>query len=394
MTRQTGSNGWARWAIVAWLALALWPGTSSGQTLQDDSAKIFRPESPVPKFKITLSEENRKLLNQDPRKYVRATIEIDGQRYEDVALHLKGAAGSFRNWDDRPAMTLNFDKFVSGQAWYALDKLHLNNSVQDGAYLNEIIGSELAAKLNLPTARAAHALVELFDQPRGRRKMGLYVLKEGYNKAFLKRHFPDHAEGTLLDGGFLQDIDGNLKVDAGPEAKSDLKRLIEACREGDRNRRFERVRPLVDLERIVANIALQTICCDWDGYVRNRNNYRLYFRSGDRLAIFLPHGMDQLFGNTSDSLRPGTGGMVARAILESDEGWKLVQAKLREVTENHFRPEWYEARIDLWTKHLVDTVRGTSNENLAKEFENNAKNYKNRLRERSEYLKRELPKLR
>ena len=76
-------------------------------------------------------------------------IEEGGKTYENVGIHLKGAAGSFRGIDDRPALTLNFDKFQKGQDYHDLDKIHLNNSVQDPSYLNELICSELGAALNL-----------------------------------------------------------------------------------------------------------------------------------------------------------------------------------------------------------------------------------------------------
>ena len=53
--------------------------------------------------------------------------------------------------------------------------------------------------------RGTHAIVEIAE-----RKMGLYVVKEGFDTYFLKRHFGT-AAGTLYDGGFLQEIDQKLK---------------------------------------------------------------------------------------------------------------------------------------------------------------------------------------
>ena len=134
--------------------------------------------------------------------------------YKDVAIHLKGAVGSFRNWSDKPALTLNLDKFVHDQNYMGLDKFHLNNSVQDNSYMNELTCSIIAQALGVPTARATHALVELNG-----RKVGLYVLKEGYNGTFIRRNFPDGKHGNLYDGGFCQDLDANLKLDHGEDVK-------------------------------------------------------------------------------------------------------------------------------------------------------------------------------
>ena len=121
---------------------------------------------------------------------------VDGTAYQAVGVHLKGAAGSFRNVDDKPALTLNFDRFVEHQRFHGLDKIHLNNSVQDPAWMTEIVCGDLFLAAGVPTARATHAVVDLAGRPRG-----LYVLKEGYNRTFLKRYF-QNPNGNLYDGGF------------------------------------------------------------------------------------------------------------------------------------------------------------------------------------------------
>ncbi|MGL6075813.1 MAG: CotH kinase family protein [Fimbriiglobus sp.] len=336
---------------------------------------------------MTLDDTNLKLLKQNGRNYVRATVKIDDQTFNDVGIHIKGAAGSSRGWDDKPALTVNFDKFVKGQAWKGLDKIHLNNSVQDGTYLNEILCSELSRTMGLPTARAAQATVELNG-----RKVGMYVVKEGYNSGFVKRNFPNQTDGNLYDGGFLQDIDGNLKLDSGDDVKrEDLKPIIKACQIGDQKKRFEEVSKLIDVDRFYTIAALQILGTDWDGYTRNRNNYRLYLPKNGK-AIFIPHGMDQMFGNPSEGLWHGWGGMVARAILDHPEGKKKTLERLKEMNEKHFKPEKIHARIDEWTKRGKEGL-ALQNKDWANQYENEAKNQKARVKERYEYIQKELPKL-
>lgn len=67
------------------------------------------------------------------RPEVRVTVREGGETYTDVALHPKGAAGSFRAFDDKPAMTLNFSKHKKGRTFHGYAKISLNNSVQDRA---------------------------------------------------------------------------------------------------------------------------------------------------------------------------------------------------------------------------------------------------------------------
>jgi spore coat protein H len=346
-----------RRSLLVWsVALALATSVVAQQPKPDPSAELFAPAKAVPKFKITVDADNLKLLKKDPRAYVRCTVQVNGDTFENVGIHLKGAAGSYRDWDDRPALTLNFDKFKNGQKLKGLDKIHLNNSAQDGSVMNEILFSEMALAMGVPTARAGHAIVELNG-----RKMGLYGLKEGYNETFIKRHFPTATGGNLYDGGFLQDIDAELRLDNGKEEdkRKDLKALVKLCQERDAKKRYEAVTAAVDADIFITDTALQMLGGDWDGYPRQRNNYRLYFPPNGGKAVFFPHGKDQLWQNPQDALWHGWGGMVARAVLDHPDGKKQYIAKLKEVVEKQFDLEKLNKRIDEWSKPAKESLAAT-----------------------------------
>lgn len=355
---------------------------------KDPSEEVFKPAGAVPKFKITVDADNLKLLKKEPRKSVRCTVQVGNDTFEDVAIHLKGAAGSYREWDDRPALTLNFDKFKKGQKWQGLDKLHLNNSVQDGSVMHEILASEMYRAIGVPTARAAHALVELNG-----RKVGLYGLKEGYNGSWLERNFPAADKGNLYDGGFLQDIDAELELDEGKDVqRKDVKALLAACREKDANKRYAAVEKLLDVDLFVKYAVVQALSCDWDGYPRNRNNYRLYFPPKDGKAVFIPHGLDQLWQNPGDAVWPGWGGLVAQVIMDHPEGKKKALAVYKEVVEKQFVLDTLNKRIDEWGNRAKEAV-ATVNKDWAKGYEGELKGLKDRLKQRAEVVKKELPKL-
>ncbi|MGL4420389.1 MAG: CotH kinase family protein [Gemmataceae bacterium] len=355
----------------------------------DPTADLFKPNGPVPRFKITVDKPNLDMLNREPRKYVRAQVKLGGggETLTDVGLHLKGAAGSYRNFDDKPALTLNVDKFTKDQVFRGLDKFHLNNSVQDSSFLNEMLSAELALAMNLPAARATHAFVELNG-----RKVGLYVLKEGFDKTFLKRHFDD-AKGNLYDGGFLQDIDAGLQLDSGTDNdRKDLKALVKACREGEANKRFAAIAKVLDVDRFITNMALQMVLADWDGYVRNRNNYRVYFNPKDGRAVFFPHGMDQELQRLDDGLW-GFGGIVSQALSETPEGKAKYIAKVKEMAEKHFIVEKLNKRIDEVTPRVIEVLKQYQDQGTADWYKNEVKSQKDRIKQRADFLKREIPKL-
>ena len=94
---------------------------------------------PIQRFEITLAPAEWQALQRENRKYVRATVKVGDRTYPDVGIHLKGAAGSFRQLDQNTALTLNFNKFVQAQEFQRLDKIHLNHAVQDPNTMPEFL---------------------------------------------------------------------------------------------------------------------------------------------------------------------------------------------------------------------------------------------------------------
>jgi spore coat protein H len=354
----------------------------------DKTAELFdKPAGPVPVFKITVDKENLAQLRKDPRKAVHASMTVGEEKFEKIGLHLKGAAGSFRDWNDKPALTLNSNKFVGGQNFRGLDKFHLNNSVQDGAYFNELITCERFLAMGCPAARACHAIVELNG-----RKVGLYVLKEGFDKVFLKRHFKDDS-GNLYDGGFLQEIDQPLKLDHGPGCDwKDLKALAVMAREPDHKKRYAGFEKMLYLDKFYALWAGEVLGCDWDGYCRNRNNYRVYHEPKTDKICFIAHGKDQMFQNPQEGLIQGWGGLIARRLYETAEGKKQIVANLKTLFEKHYSAEVMLKRMDELTPRVVKAVEEVQ-KGWGQGLENEIKGLKDRIKSRCEFVAKELPKL-
>ncbi len=269
------------------------------------------------------------------RQSVNATVREGKNVYTNVALHLKGAAGSFRPVSDNPAMTLNFDKNAKDQKFHGLEKLSLNNSVQDPTLVSEQFCRELFLKAGVPTPRATHATVELNGKD-----LGVYVLVEGFNKQFLKRHFKD-ASGHLYDGGFVKDVDAELSLNSGenPKDQSERKALADAAREPDLKKRLTRLEQVLDMDRFLTYIALDIMLWDWDGYAQNHNNWRLYHEPSTGKLTFIPHGLDQMFWKPEGSLLPRMSGMVAKSVLQIPELRARYFDKVRELRSTVFQTE-------------------------------------------------------
>ena len=175
------------------------------------------------RLRIDVSETNAAALREQPRNYVEAAIREDGGNTVRLDLKLKGRTGSFRPLEGKPALTLDFARHDPAGRLHGLQKIHLNNSVEDPTFLCEHLGSRIFADAGIPAARSGWALVELNGRP-----LGLDVLKEGFTPEFLDRHFRC-TTGNLYEATPGNDVDGRLVRDSGtgPDAQNDLRKLAE-----------------------------------------------------------------------------------------------------------------------------------------------------------------------
>lgn len=375
-------------------------GSTDGDRVESEAAKEtvrsrdasdeFFDSDTIPELKIEIPEGEMRQLRENSKAYVRCTIrENDDVVYKSVGVKLKGAAGSFREIDDRPALTLNMDKYAKGknkkQSFHGMDKLHLNNSVQDESYLNELICSELCRSAGIATPRVGHARVWINE-----RDLGLYVLKEGFDKKFLKRHFAD-ASGNLYDGGFLQDIDVDLEKDSGDgdDDRSDLHALKAACEEPEPEKRWPLVEERLDVDKFLTFVALEMMTCHWDGYSINKNNYRIYFDPTNHKAFFLPHGMDQMFGDPGASVLDQPGTIVAATVMQNPKWRAQYRERLRELLPLFAPADKLIARVDAVQPRLRSLLEALSPEQ-AQGHDDRVRELRERLVARAENLKEQV----
>lgn len=280
----------------------------------------------VHQIRISLSPANAERLRLNPRAYVPARLELDEVTLPVVGFHLKGSGGSFRALDDQPAMTLGFNRFLPDQQWLGTTQVHLNNSVEDPSYLNEFIGGEVFRAAGIPAPRTAHALVSL----NGRR-LGLYVLQEGFTPEFLAREF-HRAGGIICEPAPGPDVDGRMRARPHAralEAERRLAALAAAAHEPDLEKRWQGLADQLDVDRFVTFLIVEVMLGHRDGYSLAKNNFRIALDPRSGRAVFLPHGMDQLFQSADLPWNPRMAGLVADAVLDTPEGRLRYEERFR-----------------------------------------------------------------
>src|SRR5262245_7023938 len=362
---------------------------ANGQNPNKESEEFFKSDK-VLNLTLDLAPKELDSIRREPRKYVKATLkEGDKIVYKDVGMHLKGAAGSFRYIDDKPNITINMNKFGGDKLFYGMDKFHLANSLQDPSYLSELICGELFRAAGVPASRVHHAVVTV----NGRRR-GLYYIKEGYDKYFLKRHFKSR-QGNFYDGGFLRDVDQPLQLlSTRDDVKNhaDLKALTAAAQERNQKLRFEKLDKVLDLERFISFMALEVITWDWDGYPMNRNNYRIYHDPRRDKIVFLPSGMDQMFGEPSGTVFPNFQGFVARALIDTAEGRKRYLARMDEIMKKLYKPDDLVKRLDELQKR-VQPVLASVDTGAGRDYHHHVNRLRQAIKQRAKSIDEQLKRL-
>ena len=305
-------------------------------------AELFT-KGALPSLHIEIKDSNLEMLRKEARDFVPVTITEAHTVYSNVAAHLKGSVGSFRPLDDKPSWTLDFSRFHPGQTFHGLRRVHLNNSVEDATYCNERLGQELFQAAGIPAPRVTRAVVTL----NGRR-LGLYVLKEGFTEDFLACYFP-HPSGNLYEPDEGHDVNQRLKRNSVLAPRKDrgaLRALANLVRDSDPVHRWPRLEPVLNTDEFISFMAMEILVCHRDGYCLARNNFRVYEDLDKGKIDFFPQGMDQLWGNPSAPWHPQMAGLVARAILETPEGEAQYRQRLGNLVTNLLKPALLTHRVD------------------------------------------------
>lgn len=344
------------------------------------------------KLEITLPPENADALRKEPREYVKCSMrDADNVVYPDVGIHLRGSAGSFRPYDEKPGLTINMDKFKDKQLFHGLDKFHLANSVQDPSYLSELFCGEMCRASDVPAARITHAVVILDGKPRG-----LYVLKEGYDKTFLRTGF-GHNTGNFYDGGFLSDIDKPLELlDSKDDVaeRADLAALVAACGVADPKARWAALQRLLDMERFLTFMALEVIAWHWDGYTLKGNNYRVFHDALRDKITFIPSGMDQMFSDPNGPLFPAFASMVARAVTETPEGKRAYVARVAKLLRDVFNNPAAMAKWLTFLQARVQPAVDYVDKAAGRDFPSHVNRLREAVTQRSKSLEEQIRKVR
>ncbi|MGE3308791.1 MAG: phosphodiester glycosidase family protein [Limisphaerales bacterium] len=349
------------------------------------------PENLFASITLDVAPSDLVRLKTKPREPVQATFRSDAvDAPMSVAIRLKGSTGSFQDLDGKPSFTLDFDGTDPSPRFLGRRRIYLNNSVEDPTYLNEKLGSEIFLARGIPAPRVGHARVRLNG-----RALGVYVVKEGFTRDFLARHF-SRADGLLCDNDRGSDVDQplhmnlrdpSIPIPEGADTTSAASVLADAALEPDSDRRWERLGSVLELDRFITFTVLEVMIGHRDGYGLARNNFRVYRHPGTGRWTFLPDGMDQLFGLATYPWLPRMSGLMAAALLETPRGREAYAARFVECLDPVFRePMTLDARVERLASALRPDLTWT--ERFA--FDREVRGLRDRIRDRELDLRQQI----
>ena len=163
-----------------------------------------------------------------------ATVSVDGETHTDVGVRKKGFVGSQSS--TKPSLKLRFDKYVDDQSLPdGMNRMTLNNSVQDPSMLNTCLSYRVFAAAGNPAPRCNFATVSVNGTD-----LGLYVHVEEFKAPFLSHHFGS-AEGNLYEGtvsDFTPEFRGTFEKKTNEDADdwSDIDAVVAALARSFRRR--------------------------------------------------------------------------------------------------------------------------------------------------------------
>ena len=148
----------------------------------------------VHKIEILMDDWDTFIENCEDEKYRACTVVIDGIRYENIAIRAKGntSLSSVRAMNSqRYSFKLEFDHYEDNVTCDGLDKLCLNNLIQDNTMMKDYLVYQLMDDFGVASPLCSYAYITVNGED-----WGLYLAVEGVEDSFLSRNYGSD-EGEL-----------------------------------------------------------------------------------------------------------------------------------------------------------------------------------------------------
>lgn len=161
-------------------------GIQKQETVMGYESKLF-DTSKVHTIDIVMDDWDSFIETCTNEEYSLCSVVIDGEAYKNVAIRAKGntsltQVASYGN--DRYSFKIEFDHYDDTKTYYGLDKLCLNNIIQDNTYMKDYLCYQLMGMFGVSSTLCSFVNISVNGET-----WGLYLAVEGVEEAFLERNY-------------------------------------------------------------------------------------------------------------------------------------------------------------------------------------------------------------
>lgn len=161
--------------------------------------------SKVHTIDIEMDDWDDFIENCEDEEYVMCSLVIDNEAFKNVAIRAKGntslsSVATYGN--DRYSFKIEFDHYSSENTYYGLDKLCLNNIIQDNTYMKDYLTYQMMNYFGVKAPLCSYVQITVNGED-----WGLYLAVEGIEESFLERNYGS-SYGELYKPDTTQDNNG------------------------------------------------------------------------------------------------------------------------------------------------------------------------------------------
>lgn len=310
--------------VGACLTLLLTMAFVCGETLGLQAASVemgyesrLFDTSQVHTIDILMEDWDGFLETCQDKEYAQCSLVIDGETCGSAAIRAKGnnslsSVSAYGN--NRYSFKVEFDHYDSSKTYYGLDKLNLNNLIQDNTMMKDYLVYRMMGDFGVAAPLCSYVYLTVNGED-----WGLYLAVEGVEEAFLRRNYgssygelykPDSMNGG--GGGRASNDDVKLQyVDNDPDSYSnifnnaktdvsqaDQERLIASLKQLSQGADLEEI---LDTDAVLRYFVVHNFVCNFDSYTGSMvHNYYLYEEDG--VLSMIPWDYNLAFGSFQEQM--------------------------------------------------------------------------------------------
>lgn len=164
-------------------------GVQKASTVMGYEKTLF-DTSKVHNINIIMEDWDEFTNNCKSEEYYNCTVVIDNEAYKNVAIRGKGNTSLSQVSNDRYSYKIEFDHYDSTNTYYGLDKLCLNNIIQDNTYMKDYLTYQMMNEMGVAAPLCSYVYITVNGED-----WGLYLAVEGVEESFLQRNYgKDYGE--------------------------------------------------------------------------------------------------------------------------------------------------------------------------------------------------------